>query len=164
MLNNIARHNGWHTFISMQGSYNLLYREEEREMIPYCQHVGIGLIPFAPLARGVLARPWSTPATHRETIDTSVQVERTRGTDVEREIVRRVEELALKRNVRMAAVACAWLLSKGAHPVVGLGNTERVDRVLEALTLNLTAEELRWLEEPYQPREVVGFLAALTKP
>lgn len=120
-LQNIARANGYHEFISMQNFYNLLYREEEREMIPYCQHAGLGIIPWSPLARGVLARPWNSHTTSRAGSDKSIDgLLRSQETESDRVIVQRVEEIAIKHGVSMAKVAAAWTMRKGCCPIMGL--------------------------------------------
>ncbi|KAL5336807.1 NADP-dependent oxidoreductase domain-containing protein [Aspergillus crustosus] len=153
-LNNIAASRGWHTFISMQNYHNLLSREEEREMIPYCHDAGIGLIPWSPLARGLLARPWKSAPTLRESTDGALNVLlKNRETEADREIVGRVEEVAKKRGVSMAQVAIAWSLSqKSENPILGLGSKERIDEAVEAVKARLSEEEKKYLEEPYVPK------------
>jgi aryl-alcohol dehydrogenase-like predicted oxidoreductase len=142
----------------MQNYLNLLYREEEREMLPYCRDTGVGIIPWSPVARGVLARPWGQRGTVREGSDTTLKAMiRDRESDVDRAIVSRVEEVAQRRKVPMAAVAVAWVLSKGAYPVVGLSSTERIDQAVAASKLQLTPEEISYLEEPYLPKAVTGY-------
>jgi len=152
-MQNIADKHGWHKFISMQNYMNLLYREEEREMIPYCQDTGVGIIPWSPVARGVLARPWKAEATKREETDQNALP----GAEADMKIVSRVEEIAKKRGVPMAAVATAWVIQKGACPILGLTSKDRVDQSLQSLTLNLTDDEIKYLEELYMPRPVQGF-------
>lgn len=143
-----ARMNGWTPFVSMQGLYNLLYREEEREMNPFCEADGVGLVPWSPLARGLLARPWQEKSSRGD------QDEKTRkwfvGDQNER-IVSRVEELARRKECAMSSVAMAWLLKKGACPIVGLNSIERIEASLEALDVDLADSEVAFLEEPYQP-------------
>jgi len=118
-LQNIAERRGWHGFVSMQNYYNLLYREEEREMIPYCKDTGVGLIPWSPIARGVLARPLGAQDTKRGTSDNALKnLIRARESEADREIVRRVEEVAKKRGVSMTAIATAWCIYKGANPII----------------------------------------------
>lgn len=155
-LQNIAESHGWHKFISMQNLVHLLYREEEREMIPYCNATGVGLVPWSPLGRGVLARPWNQKITKRMETD-EYGLPGGPNEDVEREIVARVEELAKKKGVPMAAIATAWTLQKGACPILGLSSRERIDQSLIALTTSLATEEIKYLEEPYVPRPVVGY-------
>jgi aryl-alcohol dehydrogenase-like predicted oxidoreductase len=145
-----AKMNGWTPFTSMQPFYNLLYREEEREMIPFCDDQGIGIIPWSPLARGLLGRPKDT------TTDRSEADKKTKKwfDDANLDIVDRVEEVAQRKGCSMASVATAWVLQKGCSPIVGLTSVQRVDQILEALTVQLSEEECRYLEEEYRPRAV----------
>ena len=157
-LQNLAEKHGWHKFISMQNFYNLLYREEEREMIPYCRHTGVGVIPWFAVAAGVLTRPWDDASTERAKSDSLLRtlLKNSDGTP-EHEIVNRVEEVAKKKNVAMAQVATAWLLSKpGVNPLLGLSKKERIDEAVAAIHLKLAEEEIKYLEEPYMPRPVMG--------
>ena len=127
-LQNIADRRGWHKFISMQNYYNLIYREEEKEMIPYCNDTGVGLIPWSPVARGALTRPWNSRDTHREGTDNYLKnMIRSKETEVDKEIVDRLEEVSKKIGKSMAQVAMAWCLSKkDVMPIVGLGKTARM--------------------------------------
>ncbi|KAI7351806.1 Aldo/keto reductase [Hortaea werneckii] len=150
-LNYIAKANGWTTFTSMSGLYNLLYREEEREMIPFCQAEGIGLIPWSPVARGLLTRPFAQQ-TERSQQDAKTQ--KWFQGEQNQAIVGRVEELAAQKQCSMSSVALAWLLKKGTCPIVGLNSIERIERVSEALDIELTDEEMKYLEECYQPLAV----------
>lgn len=156
-MQNIAEKYRWHKFISMQNYLNLIYREEEREMIPYCKATGVGIIPWSPVARGVLARPWGSSATKREQTDAYLSSLISRDNEADKAIVDRVEEVAKKRGVPMAAVATAWVCSKGANPVLGLGSKKRIDEAVEALKLKLTEQEIKYLEEPYLPKNVTGY-------
>ncbi|EXJ82877.1 alcohol dehydrogenase [Capronia epimyces CBS 606.96] len=156
-MQNIAEKNGWARFISMQNYLNLIYREEEREMIPYCRATGVGIMPWSPVARGVLARPWGANATKREQTDAYLSALITRESQADKAVVDRVEEVAKKRGVPMAAVATAWVLSKGANPVLGLSSKARIDQAIEALELKLDDEEIKYLEEPYLPKNVTGY-------
>ncbi|KAL4878460.1 NADP-dependent oxidoreductase domain-containing protein [Aspergillus karnatakaensis] len=155
-LQYIAEKHGWHKFISMQNYYNLLYREEEREMIPLCRDLGVGILPWSPLARGVLAHSWGDRSSKREETDKLLQnmVRGSRESEVDEAIVRRVEMIAEKRGVPMATVALGWCLSKGVHPITGLGSKARIDQAVEAVAFKLTQEEVSYLEELYQPKEV----------
>ncbi|MCJ1250127.1 hypothetical protein MMC30_007353 [Trapelia coarctata] len=156
-LQNIAKQHGWAQFISMQNFYNLLYREEEREMIPYCRDVGVGCIPWSPIARGVLSRPWQDRTSLRESHDNYLNVMVNRDSEVDKAIVDRVEEIAKAKGVSMAAVATAWCLSKpGVNPIVGLNSKERIDQAVEAIQVKLTEEEVKRLEEPYLPKMITG--------
>ncbi|KAI9732861.1 MAG: hypothetical protein M1834_003800 [Cirrosporium novae-zelandiae] len=157
-LQNIADKHGWHQFVSMQNYYNLSYREEEREMIPYCQDTGVGIIPWSPIARGMLARPWNSRGTKREATDNTLQnYMRSRAAKVDEKIVGRVEEIANKKGVAMAQVATAWVIKKGACPIIGLGSKERIDQAVEALKVELSDEECRYLEELYEPKNIFGY-------
>lgn len=153
-LQNIAAQNGWHKFICMQNYHNLLAREEEREMIPYCNDSGVGLIPWSPLARGVLARPWNARSSTREATDGALKLlVRGRESEADKAIVERVEEIARKRGLSMAQVAIAWSLSrKGVNPILGLSSKERIDEAVEATRVGLNPEEIAYLEEMYVPK------------
>ncbi|RMZ88558.1 hypothetical protein DV736_g4217, partial [Chaetothyriales sp. CBS 134916] len=156
-LQYIATTHGWTKFISMQNHYSLCYREEEREMIPYCRKTGVGLIPWAPLYRGLLARPLGTNATTREeTLAKSAPHLLHSAREADATIIKRVEEIAAKRGWKMSQVALAWIIQKGTVPIVGFSNLARLDEAVAVRGKELTAEELKYLEEPYQPRAVVG--------
>jgi len=157
-LQNIAKENGWHRFICMQNFHNLLYREEEREMIPYCLDTGVGLMPWSPLARGILSRPWQSPASKREQTDRFLQrIIRDGETACDAYIVNRVEEVAARRGVSMSAVATAWSLSKGVSPIIGLSSKARIDEACENVRVRLSDEDIKYLEEPYKPKVTTGY-------
>lgn len=157
-LQNIAEKNGWHKFVSMQGYHNLLYREEEREMIPYCRDTGVGLVPWSPLARGALTRPWDQRTTAREQTDQLLKkLIRGRDTGADKEIVRRVDEVATRKGISMAAVATAWSIAKGMNPVLGLMSKERMDEAVENSRIKLEDEEMKYLDEAYIPKAVAGY-------
>ncbi|KAL8958288.1 MAG: hypothetical protein Q9193_004626, partial [Seirophora villosa] len=158
-LQNIADRHGWHKFISMQNFHNLIYREEEREMLPYCADTGVGCIPWSPIARGALARPWGDRSSARETNDPFlIRMIRDRETDVDKAIVDRLEEVAKKKGVKMAQVATAWVLRRDmVNPILGLASKERIDEAVAALQVKLTDEEAQYLEEPYLPKVVQGY-------
>ncbi|KAJ5632531.1 Aldo/keto reductase [Penicillium lividum] len=153
-LQNIAAQNGWHKFISMQNYHNLLDREEEREMIPYCLDSGVSLIPWSPMARGVLARPWGSTASVRENTDATLKgIVRGRENEADKTIVDRVEDLAGKKGVSMAQIAIAWSLSQPSEqPILGLSSIKRIDEAADSLQVKLTPEEIKYLEEPYLPK------------
>ena len=155
----IAEKHGWHKFISMQNYYNLLYREEEREMIPYCHATSVGVIPWFALAAGVLTRPWKDRSTKRVQSDLFQHVVvHSQAGDADRAIVERVEKLAQERGVSMAQIAIAWLLNKGGiAPLLGLSTKDRIDQAVAALSLALSPEEMAYLEAPYRPKPVVGY-------
>lgn len=142
---------GWFKFISSQSSYNLLYREDERELIPFAKKHGIGLIPWSPNARGTLTRPADQTSERVKSDPTYRRLGWNILKDNEKEIVNRVEEVAKKKGFSMATIATAWVLSKGAYPIVGLNSIERVDEALQALDVKLTDEEIFYLEEKYLP-------------
>lgn len=157
-LNWIAKTHGWHQFVSMQGFYNLIYREEEREMIPYCKANGIGLIPWSPIARGALARPWDSRGTLREGSDSALtRLVRSQETEIDKAIIDRTEEIAKKKGVSMTGVATAWAISKGCSPIIGLNKKERIDEAIANSKIELTEEEIKYLEEPYAPKKISGY-------
>jgi 1-deoxyxylulose-5-phosphate synthase len=149
--------NGWTRFVTMQNYLNLLYREEEREMLPLCAAEGIGVIPWSPLARGRLTRPWDT-STKRSGTDAFGKSLYVRTEEADRAVVERVAEVARQRGVSLAQVALAWVLAKGevSAPIVGASKASHLDEAIAALELKLGAEEIARLEEPYVPHAVVG--------
>jgi len=154
-----ARH-GWTRFISMQNHYNLIYREEEREMISLCQSEGIGVIPWSPLARGRLARPWEdAPTTSRGETDEFGKTLYRSMIESDRKVTERVGEMATSRGIPRAQVALAWLLQKPAvtSPIIGATKANHLEDAVAALSVKLTAEEMSRLEEPYVPHPVAGF-------
>ena len=154
----IARTNGWHEFTSMQNYHNLLYREEEREMIPYCKATGVGLIPWSPVARGVLCRPWNQRTTKREETDNFLKsLIRKRETEVDKAIVDRVQEVAERRGVSMTCIATAWSVYKGCCPIIGLGSKDRVEEAVFNASFQLSEEDAKYLEEPYIPKAIQGY-------
>jgi 1-deoxyxylulose-5-phosphate synthase len=154
----IQKANNWAPFVSMQNHLNLLYREEEREMLPLCRDQNIGVIPWSPLARGRLARPWNE-TTNRSETDRLGRLLYARTEDADREVIARLGEIAAARAAPRAQVALAWLLAKPGvtAPIVGATKPEHLSDALAALSLNLSAEELAKLEEPYAPHPVAGF-------
>src|SRR5436190_1283466 len=154
-----AQIHGWTRFVSMQNHYNLVYREEEREMIPLCLDQGIGLIPWSPLARGFLAgnrRRDDHGDTSRAKTDDFAHKLYYQDSDFA--VVDRVSEIAQKRGVSNAQVALAWMLSKPAvtAPIIGASKPQHLSDVVAALSLTLSSEEIAALEEPYQPHPVLG--------
>jgi aryl-alcohol dehydrogenase-like predicted oxidoreductase len=154
----VARQNGLTPFASMQNHYNLLYREEEREMMPLCAAEGVAVVPWSPLARGRLTRDWKE-TTNRLESDEFGKTLYTAAEDSDRKIVERVGEVAAKRSVPRAQVALAWLLQKPfmTAPIVGASKPHHLDDAVAALSLNLTPDEIFSLEEFYVPHPVVGF-------
>jgi len=155
----LADLHGWTRFVTMQNHYNLLYREEEREMIPLCQSEGIGVIPWSPLARGRLARPWQGESTKRLETDQFGKKMYTPFEEVDRKVIDRLGQLAEQRGVPRAQVALAWLLSKSAvtAPIVGASKPHHLQDAVAALSIRLKPEEIASLEEPYTPHPVLGF-------
>jgi aryl-alcohol dehydrogenase (NADP+) len=151
----LADLHGWTRFVSMQNHYNLLYREEEREMNPLCRDQGIGIIPWSPQARGRLTRSWDE-TTERSRVD---EFGRTLYSEDDRAVVDRVGEVAAERRVSRAQVALAWLLSQPGvtSPIVGATKQRHLDDAVAAVDLQLTPEEIERLEEPYRPHAVSGF-------
>lgn len=150
----IQRANGWATFISMQNYHNLLYREDEREMLRLCAAEGIGVTPWSPLARGKLARPWSEePPTERARTDAFGKSLYAKTVDIDKPIVDRTNEIAHARGVTPAQVAMAWLLRKPAvtSPIVGATKPHHLEDAIASLAVTLTDEESTRLEEMYQP-------------
>ncbi|CDR46508.1 CYFA0S23e01706g1_1 [Cyberlindnera fabianii] len=157
MLQNVAEKNGWHKFVSMQSKYNLLDREDEHEMNYYCQKTGVGLIPWSPLAAGMLARP--VPEVLDDSNITARQKngrgkisaqDKDKVADIT--IINRVEEVAKKLNVPMAAVATAWALAKGTNPIAGISSVKRLEELFVGANLKLSEEDIKYLEEPYLPK------------
>ena len=146
---------GWSRFVSMQNHYNLLNREEEREMLPLCADQGVGVIPWSPLARGRLTREWGEKTNRSETDRFGAQLYQ----DSDRAVVERVAEVAQERGVPRAQVALAWVLSNPAVtvPIVGATKLEHLDDAVAAVEIELGDEELRRLEEPYEPHTIAGF-------
>ncbi|WP_098745640.1 aldo/keto reductase [Paenibacillus sp. EZ-K15] len=155
----VAEMNGWTRFVSMQNHYNLIYREEEREMLPLCKSEKIGVIPYSPLASGRLTRDWSE-STHRSETDMVQKSKYDATSDADRVIVERVAQIAAERAIPRVQVALAWLLQKQpvTAPIVGATKISHLEDAAAALTVNLTPEEIASLEEPYVPHRVVGAL------
>ena len=153
----IARRNGWTEFSLMQNHYNLLYREEEREMIPLCKDQGVALVPYSPLAAGRLTRDWDSDSRRSKEDQTAKhKYDSTQESDMV--IVNRVKEIADKYEVTRAQVAIAWLWAKGiTSPVVGVTKTSYLDDFVGALDLELTKEDIDYLEEAYIPHKIMGY-------
>jgi len=161
-MNHVAAMNGWAPFVNMQCQYNVLYREEEREMIPYCQDQGIAVTTFSPLARGFVARDVST-ATARTAHDAYQDFY---GDDIDREITRRVRELAQRRGTTPAQVAVAWVAGNANVniPIVGAAKISHIDVAVEALAVTLDLSERSYLEEPYRPRDEINDQREIRRP
>jgi aryl-alcohol dehydrogenase-like predicted oxidoreductase len=156
----LADRNGWTRFVSMQNHYNLLYREEEREMIGLCLEEGIGVIPWSPLARGRLTRPWEDrPSTARGETDAFGQGLYAAAKDADKQVIDRVGEIANARGLTRAEVALAWLLSQPGvtAPIIGASKPGHLEQAVAALSIKLTPEEIQRLNEAYRPHAVAGF-------
>ena len=147
--------NGWTRFISMQDHYNLLYREEEREMFGLCADQNIGVIPWSPLARGRLTRPWNEPTERAQTDEFG----KTLYHSTDKSIVEAVAQIAEQRGVSRAQIALAWMLTKNVvtAPIIGASKLEHLHDAVAALSLQLSDEEIARLEENYAPHAVAGF-------
>jgi len=154
-MQNYAITNKLTPFICMQNHYNLVYREEEREMMPTLKYFGVGSIPWSPLARGLLTRPLSDKTTRGDTDSFIGAYNRGGGTQA---IIKRVEELAKKRDVSMAQISMAWIMAKDGvtAPIVGTTSLKNLEDIIEAVNLKLTPEEIQYLEEPYQAQAING--------
>ena len=154
-----AKQNGWTPFVSMQNHYNLLYREDERELIPVCKQFNVSLTPYSPLAAGRLSRlEWQTNTLRSKTDKTAVaKYDSTQQIDMN--IVKRVNEIAQKYAVTMTQVALAWQFAKGVtSPIIGATKTQYLDDSVGALKVSLTKEDIAYLEELYLPHRIVGAL------
>ena len=154
----ISDGNGWARFVTMQNHYNLLYREEEREMNPLCEAEGVGLIPWSPLARGVLAGSRKAKTTRAQTDDFARKLYGKETAEADQRVVDRLEEISRKRGILPAQIALAWLLHQPAlvAPIVGASKPQHLDDAVAAVGVKLSAEEIARLEEPYIPHEIAG--------
>ncbi len=155
---NIAEKYGWSKFVSMQNMYSLVYREEEREMMPLCQDQKVAVTPWSPLAKGRLARPWDTK-TNRSSNDTTADRFFPASAENDQEIVKRVAKVAEDLGVTMAQVALAWNISKSyvTSPIIGTSKVSQLESSIAALDVTLSREQIAYLEEAYIPHKVVGF-------
>ena len=153
-----AEKHGWTRFVSMQNHMNLIYREEEREMMPLCCEEKIGVIPYSSLASGRLTRDWSSESTHRSQTDQIAQMKYGSTAEVDQLVVERVAEIAQKHGVLRTHVALAWLLQKKAvtAPIIGATKVAHLEDAIGALSVKLADEEVAYLEEPYVPHRVIG--------
>ena len=150
---------GMTKFVSMQNFYNLVYREEEREMLPLCRDAGIGVIPWSPLARGFLGRSHAHARDLQSTRAKSDKVLDMEFSDADVEILRRVEETARKHGRSNAQIAIAWMLHKGVTaPIVGASKMQHLEDAIAATDIALTETEIAYLEAPYQPKAIAGNL------
>ena len=154
----VSERHGWTRFVSMQNLVNLLYREEEREMLPLCAAEGIGVIPWSPQARGRLTRDWNVISTRSET-DEAVDRLFAKTAEADKKVTDRVAEVAAARGVSRAQIALAWLLAKPVitAPIVGATKLQHLDDAIASVRVKLSNDEIASLEEPYVPHAVVGF-------
>ena len=155
----VAEKNNWTKFVSMQNHYNLLYREDERELIPICDDMNISRTSYSPLAGGRLSRPTWSADTLRSKTDKAAANKYDSTKDMDMEIVKRVDELAKKKNVSMTQIALAWQLAKGvASPIIGVTKEKYLDDAVGTFHVKLSKEDIDYLEELYVPHKVVGAL------
>jgi aryl-alcohol dehydrogenase-like predicted oxidoreductase len=154
-----AEQHGWTLFSAMENHYNLLYREDERELIPVTKQYGVSLMPYSPLAGGHLTHKEWDSHTKRAQTDKVLHNKYDRAKENDMQIIERVSNLAEKYNVSMAQISLAWEFAKGVtSPIVGATNPKHFEDAVKSLDLNLTPEDVRYLEEPYKPHEVIGAL------
>jgi aryl-alcohol dehydrogenase-like predicted oxidoreductase len=153
----LARQRGWTAFVSMQNHYNLLYREEEREMMPLCTAERIAVVPWSPLARGRLTRPWDTETARSRTDEYGNKLYES-AVEADRRVVEHVATIAAARGVPKAQVALAWIAQKPfiTAPIIGASKPQHLDDAVAALTLHLEPAEIAQLEAPYLPHAIVG--------
>ena len=154
----VAEKNGWTRFVSMQDHMNLIYREEEREMLPLCRAEKIGVTPYSPLASGRLTRDWSSEKTMRSETDVIAKGKYDSTAETDRQVVERVAEIAQKHGLPRTHIALAWLLQKEpvTAPIIGATKIAHLEEAVGALSVKLTQEEVAYLEEPYVPHRIVG--------
>ena len=151
-----AERHGWVPFVAMQNHYNLLYREEEREMIPLCKDMGVGLTPYSPLAAGRLSRDWTATTTRAE-LDKFAKGKYDSTKDTDKSIVDRVGELAERYGTTRTGIALAWQWHKGVvAPIIGPTKEKYIDDAVAAIDVKLSDEDVAYLEEPYVPHKVMG--------
>ena len=155
----VAEKNNWTKFVSMQNHYNLLYREDERELIPICDDMNVSRTSYSPLAGGRLSRPTWSADTLRSKTDKAAANKYDSTKDMDMEIVKRVDELAKKKNVSMTQIALAWQLAKGvASPIIGVTKEKYLDDAVGTFNVKLSKEDIDYLEEMYVPHKIVGAL------
>ncbi|MBQ9357970.1 MAG: aldo/keto reductase, partial [Abditibacteriota bacterium] len=157
--NALAEKEGFSRFVSVQGHYNLIFREEEREMVPYCEEENIALTPYSPLASGRLSRPPGGGDTKRAEEDAYARFKYGATEEQDNAVISRVAETARKHGVSMTEVSLAWLLSKTASPVAGATKPGQLEGAAKAADLELSEEDIRYLEEPYVPHPLAGVMA-----
>jgi aryl-alcohol dehydrogenase (NADP+) len=157
-MNQVAKHNGWTPFVMMQNHYNLLYREEEREMVPLCLDQDVGLIPWSPLARGLLARGAGGSTVRGKTDNYAINLYGGKLSESDNKVIEAVQAVAAARGVPQAQVALAWLSSKAAvvAPIIGASKIHHLEDAVGALSIKLTKEEVASLEAAYIPHPIAG--------
>lgn len=154
-----AEKNSWTKFVSMQNHYNLLYREDERELIPICEEQNVARTPYSPLAAGRLSRSTWSADTLRSKTDVTAKGKYDKTQEYDMEIVKRVSALSVQKNVTMTQIALAWQFAKGiASPIIGATKTKYIDDAAGSFLVKLTQEEMKYLEEAYVPHNIVGAL------
>ncbi|MCR4654724.1 MAG: aldo/keto reductase [Lachnospiraceae bacterium] len=161
--NAIADKENFARFVSIQGHYNLIFREEEREMVPYCEEENIALTPYSALASGRLSRKPGEGGTKRATEDAYAKFKYEAFAEQDAKIIDRVAQLSEKYDVTMTEVSLAWLLTKVTAPVVGATKLHHIEGAVKAVDLKLTDDEIKYLEEPYVPHPLAGVMAQNTK-
>lgn len=158
-MNDYMKSKGYPQFISVQDHYNLIYREDERELFTFAHENNLGITPYSPLASGRLAHPFGTQTARRKQDVFSEKDKYGRYTEIDKPIINRVEEIAKKHDVPMAAVSLAWLKTKVTAPIVGATKAHHLEALEQALNLDLTDEEISYLEELYQAHDLEGVMA-----
>lgn len=158
-MNAYMKEHDYPQFVSIQDHYNLIYREDERELFTFAHENNLGLTPYSPLASGRLAHPFGTETARRKQDTFSAKEKYGKTVEIDRPIIDRVEELAKKHNVPMAAISLAWLKTKVTAPIVGATKAHHLDAMEKALQLDLTSDEVAYLEEPYKPHDLEGVMA-----
>lgn len=154
-MQHCAEINGWTKFISMQDHYSLCYREEEREMRPFCKNIGVGLMAWAPLYRGLLARPVQSERTEREEVMRRHPLYTPLST-ADIDIISRVQKTAAEKGWKMSQVALTWVVQSGSIPIVGVRNSTMLREAISIRGKVLSPEEMNYIEEPYQSKDIDG--------
>ncbi|RCK60795.1 Versiconal hemiacetal acetate reductase [Candida viswanathii] len=155
-LQNIAKQNGWHKFISMQSHYSLLYREDDRELNDYCRASGVGLIPWSPNSSGALCRPLNSEKS-KEFFASPFASMLNLGnpSETDKTIINRVEELSIKHNSSMTQISLAWCVAKGLVPIAGVSKFEQAEELVGIYDVNLSEEDVKYLDEPYHSKDLI---------
>jgi aryl-alcohol dehydrogenase-like predicted oxidoreductase len=156
----VSEKHGWAKFVSMQNHLNLIYREEEREMLPLCTDAGIGVIPYSPMASGKLTRAWTEDSSNRASTDQILRMKYGSSADIDAPVLERVGDVSERLGIPRSHVALAWLMQKPqvAAPIVGPTTIAHIDNAIGAIDVKLSVEDITYLEELYVPHKVVGAL------